>query len=203
MAQAQSLHIYQRKRVMHSFPSKANLDQSKNQFIIQVENDGGKKGTCEPRGWPRPCKTAMACKSAATGHIVFMSTWFSLSYKKWDSSHHTVPTSKHLLDLEDFFLKINARYLKKEARHHKSLHFFTVLWYIYWQTHIVQHQCLVGKSAAHSSSFLSGFGIMCKCFGCISQLETRPLIGWLAGQPIRGLVSKWLMLPKHLHMIWP
>ena len=44
-----------------------------------------------------------------------------------------------------------------------------------------------------------------KCFGNISQLVTRPLIGWpglwlvdLASQPIRGQVSNWLMFPKHL-----
>ena len=51
--------------------------------------------------------------------------------------------------------------------------------------------------------------IMCKCFGSISQFEThfnwKPGL-WLVdslGQPIRGLVYNWLMLPKHLHMIRP
>ena len=48
-----------------------------------------------------------------------------------------------------------------------------------------------------------------KCFGNISQLETRPLIGWPSGSTNQrpGLqliyVSKTLMLPKHLHMIRP
>ena len=125
-------------RVMHSFPSKANLDQSKNQFIIQVENDGSKKGTCEPQGWPS--KAAMlACMSAtATGHIVFMSTWFSLSYKKWDSSHHA---------LEDFFWKLMfATWKGKQVTHHKSFHFFYSL-YILW--------CVcTGKTISHSISAL-------------------------------------------------
>ena len=49
-----------------------------------------------------------------------------------------------------------------------------------------------------------------KCFGNISQLETRPLIGWPStstNQRPGGFqltyVSKTLMLPKHLHMIRP
>ena len=50
---------------------------------------------------------------------------------------------------------------------------------------------------------------MYKCFGNISLLETRSLIGWLARstnqRPVFQLtyVSKTIMLPKHLHIIRP
>ena len=141
-------------RVMHSFPSKANLDQSKNQFIIQVENDGSKKGTWESQGWPS--KAAMlACMSAtATGHIVFMSTWFSLSYKKWDSSHHA---------LEDFFWKLMfATWKGKQVIISLStfLQYVYTLMCMYWQNHIAQHQCIMGKSASQSGIYK--VFLMCK-----------------------------------------
>ena len=58
--------------------------------------------------------------------------------------------------------------------------------------------------------------IMCKSIGNISQLETRPLIGWPTrsiGWPARStnqrpgfqltFVSNWLMLPIDFHMIRP
>ena len=51
--------------------------------------------------------------------------------------------------------------------------------------------------------------IMCKCFGSISRLENRPMIGWPSKSTNQRpgfqltYVSNWLMLPKHLHMIRP
>ena len=48
-----------------------------------------------------------------------------------------------------------------------------------------------------------------KSIGNISQLETRPLIGWPSESTIQRpgfqltYVSNWLMIPKHLHMIRP
>ena len=46
--------------------------------------------------------------------------------------------------------------------------------------------------------------IMCKCFGSVSVLETW--VNWKPGLWLVDLAShdsKTLMLPKHLHMIWP
>ena len=69
---------------------------------------------------------AIECKSAAAGHIVFMSTWFSLSYKKCDSSHHA---------LEDFFWKLMFATWKGKQVIISLSNFFTVC--IYFDVYVL------------------------------------------------------------------
>ena len=86
-----------------------------------------------------------------------------------------------------------------------------------WQMRFIKTALMMVKN--HKKEDLSTWWILgpdhvqvfCKhkCFGNISQLETRPLIGWSSGSTNQSpgfqltYVSKTLMLTKRLHMIRP